>query len=420
MDQKKRLTLKDFQEQTWPESTSPGFFRFLFHLLTGTWYRRKISEWVIFIVVLGCIPLFFVLGKYVSQEMSLKVFIKMLLWGIILGYTIGAAVMCLQTGLSVKRHKQLQIFLRTQNTKILKADVIKSLEDTNNAASIFIRSYFNAAGAFTSAIQIALDRCFDIVPIAHTTIFPWLFMMLEKELSNTKPILDMEEKICNIWESNIHEAIFGDFSDRSAFDVTRRFSQYIYELCTRTRDKAKIDPKEYGSIIVEPRPDAPVFNWVKYSYNQIYKELGGRRAWPTRKMLKEYDSLINKMDEEAWQTIKKYNSTSEESWPVTKTTRDDIQVEPETEVDVTATKDNQSAIFNIQNFMGIFGDVQAENVHTGIIPISISTSKLLDKKKSIFRGLLTIIIAVVTFLAALLTVLHYLGWLEPIKVIGPE
>lgn len=68
---------------------------------------------------------------------------------------------------------------------------------------------------------------------------------------------------------------------------------------------------------------------------------------------------------------------------------------------------------NIQNFQGILGDVQAENVQTGDHAGINKHDETEKEKKGIVKKLFGIIAAVVIFLAALLTCLYYLGWLEP-------
>lgn len=70
---------------------------------------------------------------------------------------------------------------------------------------------------------------------------------------------------------------------------------------------------------------------------------------------------------------------------------------------------------NIQNFQGILGDVQTENVQTGDYTSICKHDGIEKKKKGIIKKLFGIIAAVVIFLAALLTCLYYLGWLEPFK-----
>jgi hypothetical protein len=71
--------------------------------------------------------------------------------------------------------------------------------------------------------------------------------------------------------------------------------------------------------------------------------------------------------------------------------------------------------FNIQNSNVILGDVQAEKVQTGDRSSIRKQTITTEKKKSIVGKILKIIVAIIGFLAALLTISHYLGWLEPIK-----
>ncbi len=70
---------------------------------------------------------------------------------------------------------------------------------------------------------------------------------------------------------------------------------------------------------------------------------------------------------------------------------------------------------NIQNFQGILGDVQAENVQTGDYTSICKHDGIEKKKKGIIKKLFGIIAAVVAFLVALLGIFNHLGWLEPIK-----
>ncbi len=74
-------------------------------------------------------------------------------------------------------------------------------------------------------------------------------------------------------------------------------------------------------------------------------------------------------------------------------------------------------IINIGNFKGVLGDVQAENVQTGDYSSIHKQTITAEKKKGIFIRLLKIIGAIVGFLVALLGILHYLGWLEPVKAL---
>jgi len=76
---------------------------------------------------------------------------------------------------------------------------------------------------------------------------------------------------------------------------------------------------------------------------------------------------------------------------------------------------NHGPIFNIQNFKGILGDVQAENVQTGNHASIHKQSLTAEKKKGIIKRIPYWIYILIAFLAALLTSLHYLGLLEPIK-----
>lgn len=69
----------------------------------------------------------------------------------------------------------------------------------------------------------------------------------------------------------------------------------------------------------------------------------------------------------------------------------------------------------IQNFQGILGDVQAENVQTGDYAGINKHDGTEKEKKGIIKKLFGIIVAVVAFLAALLGIFNHLGWLEPIK-----
>jgi len=71
-------------------------------------------------------------------------------------------------------------------------------------------------------------------------------------------------------------------------------------------------------------------------------------------------------------------------------------------------------IINIENFKGVLGDVQAENVQTGD-HASINKQPKPEKNKGKVKKILWVISAIIGTLAALLTSLHYLGWLEPVK-----
>ncbi|HCO96670.1 MAG TPA: hypothetical protein DIU00_22485 [Phycisphaerales bacterium] len=71
---------------------------------------------------------------------------------------------------------------------------------------------------------------------------------------------------------------------------------------------------------------------------------------------------------------------------------------------------------NIENYVRM-GNVQAENVQTGDHGTINKHAGIERNKKSIVRKVLEIIAAIFAFLAALLTCLYYLGWLEPIKVL---
>jgi len=70
---------------------------------------------------------------------------------------------------------------------------------------------------------------------------------------------------------------------------------------------------------------------------------------------------------------------------------------------------------NTQNFHGILGNVQAENVQTGDKNLIYKHTETEKKKKGIFRNLWFIISAIVAFLSSLLGVLNHLGWLESFK-----
>lgn len=84
----------------------------------------------------------------------------------------------------------------------------------------------------------------------------------------------------------------------------------------------------------------------------------------------------------------------------------------------TETEQNSESTgsINIQKFKGILGNVQAGHVQTGDHASIHEQDETEKKKKGILRKLWWIIATVVGFLAALLTCLYYLGWLEPIKV----
>ncbi len=68
-------------------------------------------------------------------------------------------------------------------------------------------------------------------------------------------------------------------------------------------------------------------------------------------------------------------------------------------------------IINIENFKGVLGDVRAENVQTGD-HASIYKQRKVEKK-----GIVKKLLRIVGFLAALLTILHYFGWLGAIKAL---
>lgn len=91
-----------------------------------------------------------------------------------------------------------------------------------------------------------------------------------------------------------------------------------------------------------------------------------------------------------------------------------------TEQDTTRAKEEKAAI-NVH----ISGDVQAENLQIGDYASIHKQAKTEKKNKGTVKRLLKIIGAVIGFLAALLGIFHYLGWLEPIKAfiektLGPE
>lgn len=70
---------------------------------------------------------------------------------------------------------------------------------------------------------------------------------------------------------------------------------------------------------------------------------------------------------------------------------------------------------HIQNFNGILGDVQAENVQTGDNSKVLNYTNAEKNDKGIFKKLLKIIFSIIAFFAALFTCLYYLDWLEPVK-----
>ena len=72
-------------------------------------------------------------------------------------------------------------------------------------------------------------------------------------------------------------------------------------------------------------------------------------------------------------------------------------------------------IINIENFKGILGDVQAENVQTGNNASIHKQTVTAEKKKGILRKIPRWIYYILGALAALLTVLHLLGLFEPIR-----
>jgi hypothetical protein len=79
---------------------------------------------------------------------------------------------------------------------------------------------------------------------------------------------------------------------------------------------------------------------------------------------------------------------------------------PETKPDSTPVQ-----IINVQNFKGILGNVQAENVQTGD-QANINKQDEPEKKKGILRKLWWIIAGVVGFVASVLGILEHFGWLE--------
>jgi len=91
--------------------------------------------------------------------------------------------------------------------------------------------------------------------------------------------------------------------------------------------------------------------------------------------------------------------------------RDRKQGAPETKPDSTSAQS-----IHIQNFQGILGDVQAENVQTGDKTLIHKHSETEKKKKGILRNLWWIITAIVGFLGSLLGIFNHLGWLESLKL----
>jgi hypothetical protein len=90
---------------------------------------------------------------------------------------------------------------------------------------------------------------------------------------------------------------------------------------------------------------------------------------------------------------------------------DEQQEQPaETGQDATPAKEKNQAPVIIQNFNKcLLGDVQAENVQTGY-HASIYKQRKVEKK-----GIVKKLLRIVGFLAAMLTILHYFGWLGAIK-----
>lgn len=80
------------------------------------------------------------------------------------------------------------------------------------------------------------------------------------------------------------------------------------------------------------------------------------------------------------------------------------------------TKQNVSPAINIQNSNVILGDVHhPEHLQMGDDARIGKHEKTEEKKKGIILRILKIIGAITAFIAGLLTILHLLGWLEPIK-----
>ena len=89
-----------------------------------------------------------------------------------------------------------------------------------------------------------------------------------------------------------------------------------------------------------------------------------------------------------------------------------LQTKIETQKNNEIQKSEPKESISIQNFNGVLGNFQAENVQTHQIS---NVHNYNDKTRNNKKGIFIIIGSIVTFLAALLTCLYYLDWLEPLK-----
>lgn len=126
-----------------------------------------------------------------------------------------------------------------------------------------------------------------------------------------------------------------------------------------------------------------------------------RHVWPKERLQRAFDAVKAYLDE-----------LHEQREPQGKDGQvgDTKQGAPETKPDSTSAQS-----IHIQNFQGIFGDVQAENVQTGDKSLIYKHTETEKKKKGILRNLWWIITAIVGFLVSLLGILNHLGWLESFK-----
>lgn len=231
-------------------------------------------------------------------------------------------------------------------------------------------------------VENDLLRAYSAHPNKIASVFSWY--MLEEGTRLPQSVKDklLESKVKygeddKTWRNIVSNLI--DYHQKQKFKAHNLISKSIHIFCQAAKQKANGDKELLQEI--EHYRDC-VFEWLKQGL-----ENGQLDIFEKDRLLLQRQSLINKLHK-----IESGNGGKVDNRIKTEQSSESVRN------------------INIQNFKGILGNVQAENVQSEDHSSVFKYDGL--KKKSFVRSLLKIIAAIVTFLAALLTCLYYLGWIK--------
>jgi hypothetical protein len=332
---KKTITLKDLKEKLSSELSLPNFLikNWLFGFKDEGFKRdfsQNIKSAYLFIITFVVILVF---GEDTGiQEKLLALFLFLAFFYSLLRVFIWVIL----PGRMWRRKVILVINKMARLREIHKFDILgeAKAEETQQQlepSDIFKEMYNKAWEAFEVATILAACRnqytdlytpgskvfgTKDPEPFqASYFYFISLFLALEQKISELDVALKldkMNEKILTSWRVNMQPCDFGNISAKSAFDIATSFAREVNEFINYGikygHKESRIRADEYISVRVKPA-DARVQTWVEDSLVWIDNELPSRLSWPTKKVLKDYDVIVHRMDEEAYRTLSEQNGS---------------------------------------------------------------------------------------------------------------